>query len=250
MIIDAKNLHYRILNEQIRESIKNNEDQFELNNVNGQRYIGCGIRKNIHIKINGTPGNDLGAFMDGPDIVINANAQDGVGNTMNNGKIIIDGNCGDVSGYAMRGGRIFIKGDIGYRAGIHMKSYNEQIPVIIAGGCAGDFFGEYMAGGILILLGLENETSNQSSDADSIVGNYIGTGMHGGSIYIRGEISDYQYGKEINIIELTKEDEGILKEHLSDYCMDFKLNLNKILKKEFVKLTPKSARPYKKLYCH
>ena len=112
MIIDAKNLHYRILNEQIRESIKNNEDQFELNNVNGQRYIGCGIRKNIHIKINGTPGNDLGAFMDGPDIVINANAQDGVGNTMNNGKIIIDGNCGDVSGYAMRGGRIFIKGDI------------------------------------------------------------------------------------------------------------------------------------------
>ena len=37
----------------------------------------------------GTPGNDLGSFMDGPKITVRGNAQDGCGNTMNNGIIVI-----------------------------------------------------------------------------------------------------------------------------------------------------------------
>ena len=36
--------------------------------------------------------------MDGPTIIVNANAQDGTGNTMNGGKIIINGNAGDIVG--------------------------------------------------------------------------------------------------------------------------------------------------------
>ena len=80
----------------------------------------------------------------------------------------------------MRGGKLYIEGNVGYRVGIHMKSYKEQFPVMIIGGRAEDFFGEYMAGGILVLLGL-----NAGADDSSIVGNYIGTGMHGGVIYLR-----------------------------------------------------------------
>ena len=56
------------------------------------------------------------------------------------------GNVGDACGYAMRGGKIYIKGDCGYRAGIHMKAYQQHFPVMVVGGKAGSFLGEYLAG--------------------------------------------------------------------------------------------------------
>ncbi|HID18060.1 TPA: hypothetical protein EYP27_00795, partial [Candidatus Bathyarchaeota archaeon] len=125
-----------------------------LKNVNGQRCIGGGIRAKVKIIVEGVPGNDLAAFMDGPTIIVKSNAQDCVGNTMNDGKVVVHGNAGDALGYGMRGGRLFIKGDVGYRVGIHMKAYMDKNPVLIAGGFARDFLGEYMAGGFLIVLGL------------------------------------------------------------------------------------------------
>mgnify|MGYP002508793462 CR=1 FL=1 len=57
-------------------------------------------------------------------------------------------------GYAMRGGKIFVKGNAGYRAGIHMKAYEEKKPVMVIGGTAGSFLGEYQAGGVIVVLGL------------------------------------------------------------------------------------------------
>jgi len=181
MKIDCKGMYYRKLNRMIRDAVEEGETGFILDNVNGQRYIGNGINKKVSITINGVPGNDLAMFMNGPALVVNANAQDGVANTMNAGEIIIHGSAGDVLGYGMRGGKMYIKGNVGYRTGIHMKQYKKQIPVIIAGGTAGDFLGEYMAGGVLVLLGLDRDGNTP------IAGDYLGTGMHGGVIYIRGE---------------------------------------------------------------
>ena len=82
----------------------------------------------MQIDIYGTPGNDLGAFMNGPKLVIHGNAQDGCGNTMNDGQIIIHGHAGDVTGNSMRGGKIFVRDYVGYRVGIHMKEYQTQNP--------------------------------------------------------------------------------------------------------------------------
>jgi len=130
------------MNIMIRDAIAAGEKEFELDNIGGQRYIGDGINETVKITINGTPGNDLAAFMNGPKIIVNANAQDGIANTMNAGEIIIHGNVGDIIGYGMRGGKLYIRGDAGYRVGIHMKEYKKQVPIIITGGTAGDFFGE------------------------------------------------------------------------------------------------------------
>lgn len=47
----------------------------------------------------------------------------------------------------------------------------------MVGGRSQDFLGEYMAGGIVIILDLEGQTHQA---------NFIGTGMHGGVIYLRG----------------------------------------------------------------
>jgi glutamate synthase domain-containing protein 3 len=145
MRIDCKGLYYRKQNKIIRDAAEEGETEFILDNANGQRYIGNGIEKNIKITVNGVPGNDLAMFMNGPTIIVNANAQDGVANTMNAGEVIVHGSAGDVIGYGMRGGKLYVRGNIGYRAGIHAKEYKKQIPIIIAGGVAGDFCGEYMA---------------------------------------------------------------------------------------------------------
>src|SRR3990170_5361539 len=178
--IDAKGVYYRDLNEKVRQAISRGEKEILLKNVNGQYYIGDGLRGgDVRITIEGVPGNDLAAFMDGPTLIVKGNAQDNIANTMNGGKVVIHGHAGDVLGYGMRGGKLHILGDVGYRIGIHMKGYQDQTPVIISGGSAQDFYGEYMAGGILILLGLERRNSQP------IIGDYVGTGMHGGVIYIR-----------------------------------------------------------------
>ena len=55
-------------------------------NVNGQRYIGTGLRgEGLRIEVHGTPGQAVAMFMDGPTVEVFGNAQDGVGNTMNAG---------------------------------------------------------------------------------------------------------------------------------------------------------------------
>lgn len=244
MVIDAKGVYYKELNKRIRDAILRGKKTIDLININGQRYIADGINSGTVININGVPGQDLAAFMNGPTVIVNSNAQDGVGNTMNNGKVIIHGMAGDVLGYGMRGGKLHILGDVGYRVGIHMKSYKDQVPVIIVGGKAGDFFGEYMAGGVLILLNLNKD------DPRPAVGDYFGTGMHGGAIYVRGVVDKHKLGAEVNIREIEEDDERILEECLKEYCDDLKLDYEDIMSVKFTKYIPVSRRPYGNLYAY
>src|SRR5665647_719704 len=127
IIIDAAELHYRELNEKVKLAVSECStgkcQHIIINNVLDRRYIGDGIKGEAFITVNGTPGNDMAAFMDGPQIEVFGNGQDGIGNTMNSGRIIIHGDCGDILGYSMRGGEIYVKGSVGWRSGIHIKSY-------------------------------------------------------------------------------------------------------------------------------
>jgi len=244
--IDAKDVYYRQLNEAIRAAFEDGATTVVLENVNGQRYIGTGISgKDRRIVIQGTPGNDLATFMDGPTIEVMGNAQDGVGNTMNAGTVVIHGDAGDVLGYGMRGGKVFIKGDVGYRVGIHMKAYESLVPIMVCGGKARDFFGEYMAGGLLILLGMFTQFPEQP-----LVGGFLGTGMHGGAIFVRGQVEEWQTGKEVGVFEADDEDMGRLKPILAEYCDALGLSLDDVLAEPFTKLVPVSHRPYGKLYAY
>ena len=126
--IDAELLYYKELNGLLRQAICTDVERIEIHNVCGQRYLGTDLDTNIQIDIYGTPGNDLGAFMNGPKLVVHGNGQDGSGNTMNEGQIIIHGHAGDVTGNSMRGGKIFVRDYVGYRVGIHMKEYQQKNP--------------------------------------------------------------------------------------------------------------------------
>ncbi len=240
--IDASGIYYRELNTRLKELVSNGIQRIELRNVYGQRYIGTNLNSPVEIDISGTPGNDLGAFMDGPRITVHGNAQDGCGNTMNNGEIIVHGHAGDVIGLSARGGKIFVRDNIGYRAGIHMKEYKDKKPMLVIGGTAQDFFGEYMAGGVLVLLGLNKNQDHKAK--------FVGTGMHGGVIYLRGSIESHQLGKEVGISELEKADWQVLKKLIAEFAVHFDYNAEEILKHEFIKLFPLFLRPYGRIYAH
>ncbi|MCX7599793.1 MAG: hypothetical protein N2512_13130 [Armatimonadetes bacterium] len=238
--IDAKGLHYRLLNERIREAIGDGRKYIEVVNVHGQRYIGDGIQAHVQIDIYGIPGNDLAIFMDGAEVVVHNNAQDAVGNTLNSGRVIVHGDAGDVIGYGMRGGKVFIRGDVGYRVGIHMKEEPRRKPVLIVGGTAADFLGEYLAGGVLIVLGL-TDTARRGT----VVGDYCGTGMHGGRIYLRGTVEEDHIAERFaEKYEATEEDLNAILPDLAEFCEVFGFDLDKVLAERFWVVKPSSRNPY------
>lgn len=238
MRIDATGLSHKELNQKINV----NEERIVIDNCVGQRYIASGFSK-ANIIVNGTPGNALGAYLDGATITVNGNTQDAVGDTMNEGTIIIQGNAGDALGYSMRGGRIYVKGNSGYRTGIHMKEFEDKKPIIIVGGSTGSFLGEYLAGGIIIVLGLRGEKN--------ILGNFTGTGMHGGKIFVRTEdIKKYDLPEQVVEHVANEDDLNEILGYLSEYTEIFNMDLEYILKSKFYVLSPNAKNPYKRLYTY
>ena len=242
MRIDAAELAFRGLNRQIQTAINSGEMTLELDNVCGQRYIAAGLAVRAEILVNGTPGNNIGCFMAGARVMVRGNVQDCAANTMSAGEIIVHGRAGDVLGYAMRGGRVFIRDDAGYRAGIHMKSYKDCEPVIIIGGCAGSYLGEYMAGGMLVVLGLDRH------DNKPLAGDFMGTGAHGGEIFIRGAIDDRRLGREVGIVKLTDDNWNKLLPHLLAFAREFNVDHALLERDRFIRLSPISHRPYGAIY--
>lgn len=242
-VIDSGAVYYKQLNEAVRGAIESGAKTVRIDNVNGQRYIGTGVTaKGVKIDVHGCAGNDMAMFMNGPTVEVFGNAQDGVGNTMNAGKVIVHGDAGDVLGYGMRGGTVLIRGDVGYRVGIHMKAYEGLRPVMVCGGKARDFFGEYMAGGLLVLLGIHTQFEGP------MVGGYVGAGMHGGVIYLRGEVEPWQCGAEVGVTPATEEDMAELRPVLEEYCAAFGDSMDDVLAVPFTRIAPMSHRPYGKLY--
>ncbi len=249
--IDASGMYYKDLNRKIRSLAEEGARRFELHNVYGQRYIGTNLwdteRDKIRIRVYGTPGSDMGAFMDGPEIEVFGNAQDATGNTMNCGKIVVHGSAGDVLGYGMRGGEIYIRGNVGYRVGIHMKEYEKKVPTIVIGGTMQDFFGEYMAGGRIIIMNKfyeDNPPVRQSY--------FIGTGMHGGNIYIRGKVNIEQIGAEVGMEKPSEKEMKVIEKYVTNFCREFGLEekYQRVMTKQFWRLYPKSTRPYGMLYAY
>lgn len=235
-IIDVKNLDFKAVN----KAIRNVDKDCTIEGCCGQRFIAAGM-SDKNLTIHGIPGNALGAYLNNATITVKANAQDAVGDTMNEGKILIHGNIGDAAGYAMRGGKIYVQGNAGYRAGIHMKAYKEKIPVMIIGGCAGSFLGEYQAGGIIIVLGLHK-------DDKRIVGNFPCTGMHGGKMFLRDTCEDISFPEQVTARRANIEELNEIREYLSEYCADFGYSLDKLLSSPFTVITPDSKNPYKQMY--
>ena len=236
MKVQVKDLSYSEINAAIRSA----EGQIELTGCLGQRFI-CAGMSGKNVTIEGVPGNALGAYLNGAVLTVAGNAQDAVGDTMNDGKIIVHGNIGDAAGYAMRGGKIIVRDDAGYRAGIHMKAYKEKIPVMIIGGRAGSFLGEYQAGGVIVVLGLGEGNRK-------IVGNFPCTGMHGGKMILRSDCLDIKFPPQVAARPAEEEDMEEIRGYVSEYCELFGRDVDEIMDSPFTVITPEGKNPYKQLY--
>ena len=236
MLLNVKDLGYKELNDSLRDI----DGDCSITECCGQRFIAAGM-SDKNITIDGVPGNALGAYLNGATITVNANAQDAVGDTMNEGKIVVHGNIGDAAGYAMRGGKIFVKGNAGYRAGIHMKAYKEKKPLMVIGGTAGSFLGEYQAGGVIVVLGLETQD-------ERIVGYFPCTGMHGGKMFLRSDCKDVEFPGQVTAHLADKTDMEELKAYITEYCDLFGYDIKEVLASPFTVVTPDSKNPYKQMY--
>ena len=239
MRIDASGMHFQTLNDAVRACV---EEHIVIDGCLGQRYVASGAR-DVTVDIHGVPGNALGAYLDGARINVYGNAQDAVGDTMNDGCITIFGNSGDATGYGMRGGSILVQGDVGYRAGIHMKAYQDKQPVMVIGGRAGSFLGEYQAGGCIVVLGL-------CSEGNVPVDEFCGTGMHGGHIYLRTEVPPADLPPQVMARRATGEDFRAIDGPLDAFCKAFGEDKTRILSHPFFIFSPNTQSPYKQLYTH
>ena len=100
-----------------------------------------------------------------------------------------------------------------------MKAYQEKVPVIIVGGETGCFLGDYQAGGLIVVLGL-NTSGKAPVDA------FCATGMHGGSIFLRSDV---------------------LPDDLPDQVVAHRAE-NAVIDHPYYCLKPNTNNPYKQLY--
>ena len=232
--IDAKGVHYTPLNQQIRKAVEDGAREIVVNGVLGQRFIGDGLRGDATIHVHGVPGGDLAMFMSGPTVIVHGNAEHAPGNTMDAGKVVIHGSAGDAVAHSMRGGKVFVRGDIGYRGGIHMKQYKTQRPILVVGGAAQTFLGEYMAGGLLVVLDLEGAMKARG----------IGSGIHGGEIVIRGDVDEASLAAGAKKVPLTDEDRSRIAPVIREFSGDFGLDPEPLVNAEYTRIVPASARPF------
>ena len=218
--IEAGSLSFSELNETIRSA----GTKCRVSACLGQRFIAAGMSRKS-IEIDGIPGN----------------AQDAVGDTMSAGRIVVCGNIGDAAGYAMRGGEIFVEGNAGYRAGIHMKEYKEHKPVIVIGGRAGSFLGEYQAGGLIVVLALH-------TDGKPVTGYFPCTGMHGGKMVFRGDVSRVPFPSQVTAHAAAEADKAEFAPYVREYCRLFGRDAEAMLRDPYTVVTPDSKNPYKQMY--
>lgn len=225
---------------QINDTIRSAGKECRVCACLGQRFIGAGM-SGKSLVIDGIPGNALGAYLGGGSITVNGNAQDAVGDTMNAGRIVIHGSVGDAAGYAMRGGEIYVRDNAGYRAGIHMKEYKEKKPVIVIGGRCGSFLGEYQAGGLIIVLGL-------NTDGRPVVGNFPGMGMHGGKMILGGDTSEIRFPDRVTTRPMSDEDAKEIGPFVRRFCESFGYDEKDIMNRQYTVVVPDTKNPYRQMY--
>jgi len=183
-------LESRLLEEKIQSAVDNGHRRIEVN-AYGQHGIGGRLWKSgsepIDIRVTGHSGQRLGA-MGYPNTRIEAMgpASDDVGWLNAGADIVVNGHAGNGVANAMAQGRVYVAGSIGAR-GMTMTKHNPRFspPELWVLGSAGDYFGEFMAGGVAVICGIEAQTP------DNVLGYRPLVGMVGGKVFFRGPHGGY-----------------------------------------------------------
>ena len=205
----------RILEERMQQAVENGYRTFEVEAF-GQHGIGGRLWKagndRLYVKISGAPGQRVGS-MGFPNTLIEVlgPSSDDVGWLNGGAEIIVHGHATNGVANAMAQGKVFIAGNIGAR-GMTMTKRNPRFapPELWVLGSAGDYFAEFMAGGIAVVCGYEPQ------DSANVLGYRPCVGMVGGRIYFRGPHKGYSKA-DAKLIPIEDGDWQWLAENLKTY---------------------------------
>lgn len=220
---NGKRVDSRILEERIQKAVSEGHRKIEID-AYGQHGIGGRLWKagdeNVHVYVTGAPGQRLGSMgFPNTTIEVFGNASDDVGWLNAGAEIIIHGHAANGIGNAMAQGKIYIGGNIGAR-GMTMTKFNPRFepPELWVLGSVGDYFAEFMAGGIAVIVGFNPQNPN------NVLGYRPCVGMVGGKIFVRGKYQGFSE-KDAKKVQISEEDWNWL-------CENLKIFLKKIDKED------------------
>jgi NADPH-dependent glutamate synthase beta subunit-like oxidoreductase/glutamate synthase domain-containing protein 3/ferredoxin len=203
----------RVMEERIQDAVRSGAQQIEVDAF-GQHGLGGRIflagDKEIKVDITGSPGQRVGAMgVPGTCIEVHGPASDDIGWLNSGAEIIVHGYATNGACNAMAQGRVFIGGAIGSR-GMTMTKFNPRFsfPELWVLGNAGDYFAEFMAGGVAVICGHEPQ------EPDNVLGYRPCVGMVGGRIYFRGPVRGYSHA-DAKLVPISDENWQWLSSNLS-----------------------------------
>jgi NADPH-dependent glutamate synthase beta subunit-like oxidoreductase/glutamate synthase domain-containing protein 3/Pyruvate/2-oxoacid:ferredoxin oxidoreductase delta subunit len=205
----------RILEERMQKAVEDGYRTFEVEAF-GQHGIGGRLWKagddRLYVRISGAPGQRVGS-MGFPNTLIEVlgPSSDDVGWLNGGAEIIVHGHATNGVANAMAQGKVYIAGNIGAR-GMTMTKRNPRFapPELWVLGSAGDYFAEFMAGGIAVICGYEPQ------DPGNVLGFRPCVGMVGGRIYFRGPHKGYSK-PDAKLIPIEDGDWEWLTENIKTY---------------------------------
>lgn len=186
----GRRVESRVLEERIQEAVLHGYRHLQVEAL-GHHGIGGRLwsagEEQVHITIIGPPGQRVGSMgFANTHIQVMGNASDDVGWLNAGAEIVVHGHAGNGTANAMAQGRIWVGGNTGARC-MTMTKHNPRFdpPELWVLGSVGDYFAEFMAGGIAVVCG------HQPQNPESILGYRPCVGMVGGKIYFRGPHQGY-----------------------------------------------------------
>ncbi|UCG81720.1 MAG: FAD-dependent oxidoreductase [Desulfobacterales bacterium] len=178
-------LESRVLEERVQQAVSDGR-RFLKVKAHGQHGIGGRLWRAgdepVHMKIHGSAGQRVGSMgFPNTHIEVMGPVSDDVGWLNAGAEIVVHGNATNGAANAMAQGKIYVVGNVGARA-MTMTKYNPRFdpPELWVLGSVGDYFAEFMAGGIAVVCGYE------AQDPSNVIGYRPCVGMVGGQIFFRG----------------------------------------------------------------
>nr|WP_319392213.1 FAD-dependent oxidoreductase [uncultured Desulfobacter sp.] len=217
---DEKRLSSRILEETIHQHVKRGNRKLEIQAF-GQHGIGGRLWESapdrMDIRIIGHSGQRTGSLgTPNTRVEIMGPASDDIGWLNAGAEIIVHGSASNGAMNGAAQGKVFIGGSIGAR-GMTMTKRNPRFepPELWVLGSAGDYFGEFMAGGIAVICGLN------AANPEQMLGYRPLVGMVGGKVFVRGEAKTY-CDKDAKEVELDDQEWEWLLQGLKTFLKKIK----------------------------
>jgi NADPH-dependent glutamate synthase beta subunit-like oxidoreductase/glutamate synthase domain-containing protein 3/NAD-dependent dihydropyrimidine dehydrogenase PreA subunit len=223
-------LESRVLEERIQQAVQEGARRLEIEAF-GHHGIGGRLWRagdeTVQLTIKGSAGQRVGSKgFANTRIEVMGPTSDDVGWLNAGAEIVIQGHATNGAANAMAQGKIYVVGNVGARA-MTMTKHNPRFdpPELWVLGSVGDYFAEFMAGGIAVVCG------HEAQDSTNVLGHRPCVGMVGGRVFFRGphkgfsqvdaklvpiSDSDWQWLTENLRVFLKKAHRSELLEALSD----------------------------------